>query len=119
MLVFRDISLSLETYLVLDFPLLTHLVYINSLNMCWTSNHQNTYKNGPRAHFPFNNHYGMGGLSLGSSGVWMTPRSRPRLSTGSQQVRINRTDRRHVRCQVSLLRIQDPTSLRTLPLVYK
>jgi hypothetical protein len=21
--------------------------------MCWTSNHQNTYRNGPRAHFPF------------------------------------------------------------------
>jgi hypothetical protein len=23
--------------------------------MCWTSNHQNTYRNGPRAHFPFRN----------------------------------------------------------------
>jgi hypothetical protein len=22
--------------------------------MCWTSNHQNTYRNSPRAHFPFN-----------------------------------------------------------------
>jgi hypothetical protein len=22
--------------------------------MCWTSNHQNTYGNCPRAHFPFN-----------------------------------------------------------------
>jgi hypothetical protein len=22
--------------------------------MCWASNHQNIYKNGPRAHFPFN-----------------------------------------------------------------
>jgi hypothetical protein len=22
--------------------------------MCWASNHQNTYRNGPRAHFPFN-----------------------------------------------------------------
>jgi hypothetical protein len=22
--------------------------------MCWTSNHQNNYRNGPRAHFPFN-----------------------------------------------------------------
>jgi hypothetical protein len=22
--------------------------------MCWTSNHQNTYRNGPMAHFPFN-----------------------------------------------------------------
>jgi ABC-type uncharacterized transport system permease subunit len=21
--------------------------------LCWTSNHQNTYRNGPRAHFPF------------------------------------------------------------------
>jgi hypothetical protein len=38
MLVFKNNSLSLETYLVLDFPLLTHLVHINSLNMCWKSN---------------------------------------------------------------------------------
>jgi hypothetical protein len=44
MLVCKNNSLSLETYLVLDF----------TLNMCWTSNHQNTYKNGPRAHLPFN-----------------------------------------------------------------
>jgi hypothetical protein len=22
--------------------------------LCWTLNHQNTYRNGPRAHFPFN-----------------------------------------------------------------
>jgi hypothetical protein len=22
--------------------------------MCWASNHQNIYRNGPRAHFPFN-----------------------------------------------------------------
>jgi hypothetical protein len=22
--------------------------------MCWASNHKNTYRNGPRAHFPFN-----------------------------------------------------------------
>jgi hypothetical protein len=22
--------------------------------MCWTSNHQNIYRNGPSAHFPFN-----------------------------------------------------------------
>jgi hypothetical protein len=22
--------------------------------MCWASNHQNNYRNGPRAHFPFN-----------------------------------------------------------------
>jgi hypothetical protein len=53
MLVYKNNSLSLETYLALDFTLLTHLVHINSLNMCWTSNHQNTYRNGPRAHFPF------------------------------------------------------------------
>jgi uncharacterized small protein (DUF1192 family) len=53
MLVFKENSLSLETYLVLDFTLLTHLAPKNSLNMCWTSNHQNTYRNGPRAHFPF------------------------------------------------------------------
>jgi hypothetical protein len=53
MLVLKNNSLSLETYLVLDFTLLTHLVHKNSLNMCWTSNHQNTYRNGPRAHFPF------------------------------------------------------------------
>ena len=54
MLVFKNNSLSLETYLVLDFTLLTHLAHKNSLNMCWTSNYQNTYRNGPRAHFPFN-----------------------------------------------------------------
>jgi hypothetical protein len=52
MLVPKTNSLSLETYLVIDFTLLTHLVHKNSLNMCWTSNHQNTYRNGPRAHFP-------------------------------------------------------------------
>jgi hypothetical protein len=54
MLVYKNNSLSLETYLALDFTLLTHLAHKNSLNMCWTSNHQNTYRNGPRAHFPFN-----------------------------------------------------------------
>jgi hypothetical protein len=54
MLVLKNNSLSLETYLVLDFTLLTHLAHKNSLSMCWTSNHQNTYRNGPRAHFPFN-----------------------------------------------------------------
>jgi hypothetical protein len=54
MLVFKNNSLSLETYLVLDFTLLTHLAHKNSLNMCWTSNYQNTYRNGPRAHFAFN-----------------------------------------------------------------
>jgi hypothetical protein len=54
MLVFKNNSLSLETYLVLDFTLPTHLAHKNSLNMCWTSNHQNTYRNGLRAHFPFN-----------------------------------------------------------------
>jgi hypothetical protein len=54
MLVLKNNSLSLETYLVLDFTLIVHLVHKNSLNVCWTSNHQNTYRNGPRAHFPFN-----------------------------------------------------------------
>jgi hypothetical protein len=53
MLVYKNHSLSLETYLALDFTLLTHLAHKNSLTMCWTSNHQNTYRNGPRAHFPF------------------------------------------------------------------
>jgi hypothetical protein len=53
MLVYKNNSLSLEIYLALDFTLLTHLAQKNSLNMCWTSNHQNTYRNGPRAHFPF------------------------------------------------------------------
>jgi hypothetical protein len=56
MLVYKNNSLSLETYLSLDFTLLTHLAHKNSLNMCWTSNHQNTYRNGPRAHFPFSRH---------------------------------------------------------------
>jgi hypothetical protein len=54
MLVYENNSLSLETYLVLGFTVLTHFAYKNSLNMCWTSNHQNTYRNGPMAHFPFN-----------------------------------------------------------------
>jgi hypothetical protein len=54
MLVLKNNSLSLETYLVLDFTLLTHLAHKDSLNMCWTSNHQNTHRNGPREHFPFN-----------------------------------------------------------------
>jgi hypothetical protein len=57
MLVFKNNSLSLETYLVLDFTLLSHLAHKNSLNMCWTSNHQNTYRNGPSAHFPFKDKY--------------------------------------------------------------
>jgi hypothetical protein len=54
MLVYKNNSLSLETYLALDFTLLTHLAHKNSLNMCWTSNHQNTYRDGPSAYFPFN-----------------------------------------------------------------
>jgi hypothetical protein len=29
--------------------------------MCWTSNHQNTYRNCPRAHFPFNSDVWMKG----------------------------------------------------------
>jgi hypothetical protein len=52
-LVLKNNSLSLETYLVLSFTLLTHLAHKNSLIMCWTPNHQNTYRNGPRAHFHF------------------------------------------------------------------
>jgi hypothetical protein len=55
MLVYKNNPLSLETYLALDFTLLTHLAHKNSLNMCWTFNHQNTYRNGPGAHFPFSN----------------------------------------------------------------
>jgi hypothetical protein len=43
------------------------------------------------------NHYGMGDLSLGSSGVRTIPW--PRLSTGSQQARIYCTTRRHIRRQ--------------------
>ena len=54
MLVFKNNSLSLETHLVLDYTLLTHLAHEKPLNMCWTFNHQNTYRDGPRAHFPFN-----------------------------------------------------------------
>jgi hypothetical protein len=54
MLVYKNNSLSLETYLVLGFTLLTHFAYKRSLNMCWTSNHQNTYRNGSRAYLPFN-----------------------------------------------------------------
>jgi hypothetical protein len=54
MLVFKNNLLSLETYLVLWFALLTHLAHKNSNSMCWASNHQNTHRNGPRPHFPFN-----------------------------------------------------------------
>jgi hypothetical protein len=34
--------------------------------MCWASNHQNTYRNCPRAYFPFTYLYGLGysGFSL-------------------------------------------------------
>jgi hypothetical protein len=31
-----------------------HLGTYKLKTMCWVSNHQNNYKNGPRAHFPFN-----------------------------------------------------------------
>jgi hypothetical protein len=41
MLVFKNNSLSLETYLVLDFTLLTHLAHKNLINICLTFNHQN------------------------------------------------------------------------------
>jgi hypothetical protein len=27
---------------------------MNQSNLCWSSNHQNIYRNGPKAHFPFN-----------------------------------------------------------------
>jgi hypothetical protein len=37
-------------FLISHFSFIWHIL----LNMCWTSNHQNTYRNGPRAHFPFN-----------------------------------------------------------------
>jgi hypothetical protein len=55
MLVFKNNVLSLETYLVPWFALFTHLAHKDSIKMCWASNHQNTYRNCPRAHFPFTN----------------------------------------------------------------
>jgi hypothetical protein len=64
------------------------------------------------------NNYGMGGLSLGGSGVRTTPQPLPRLSAKNQQAQVNHTMRRHVGLQgakTSLLRIQHLTSLRTLP----
>jgi hypothetical protein len=54
MLVLRNNVLSLETYLVPWYALFTYLAHEDSINMCWASNHQNTYKNCLRAHFPFN-----------------------------------------------------------------
>jgi hypothetical protein len=54
MLVLKNNILSLKTYLVPWFALFTHLAHEDSNNMCWASNHQNTYINCPRAHFPFN-----------------------------------------------------------------
>jgi hypothetical protein len=33
--------------------------------MCWASNHQNNYRNGPRAHFPFNGFGGKGTFPIG------------------------------------------------------
>jgi hypothetical protein len=53
-LVFKNNVLSLETYLVPWFALFPHLAYKDSIKMCWASNHQNTYRNCPRAYFPFN-----------------------------------------------------------------
>jgi hypothetical protein len=41
MLVLKNNSLGLETYLVLQFALLIHLAHKNLINMCWTFNHQN------------------------------------------------------------------------------
>jgi hypothetical protein len=38
----------------LRFALLAHLAYTSSKHLCWASNHQNNYRNGPKAHFPFN-----------------------------------------------------------------
>jgi hypothetical protein len=40
--------------LILWFASLNQLVHINHNIMCWTSNHQNIYRNGPKTHFPFN-----------------------------------------------------------------
>jgi hypothetical protein len=37
------------------FALLAHLAHTSSKHLCWASNHQNNYRNGPRAHFPFKN----------------------------------------------------------------
>jgi hypothetical protein len=54
MLVLKNNVLSPETYLVSWFALFTHLAHEDSINMCWPSNHKNTYRNCPRAHFPFN-----------------------------------------------------------------
>jgi hypothetical protein len=35
------------------FALLAHLAHTSSKHLCWASNHQNNYRNGTRAHFPF------------------------------------------------------------------
>jgi hypothetical protein len=32
--------------------------------MCWASNHQNTYRNGPRAHFPFSHTISQEGIAV-------------------------------------------------------
>jgi hypothetical protein len=32
----------------------SHILHIRTQLMCWACNHQNTYRNGPRVHFPFN-----------------------------------------------------------------
>jgi hypothetical protein len=54
MLVLKNNSLSLETYLVFDFAPLARLAHKSSTHLCWIFNHQNNYRNSPRAHFPFN-----------------------------------------------------------------
>jgi hypothetical protein len=41
MLVLKNNSLSLETYLVFDFALLARLAHKSSKHLCWTFNHQN------------------------------------------------------------------------------
>jgi hypothetical protein len=40
--------------LILDLHLFNILAHDNQNIMCWASNHQSIYRNGPRAHFPFN-----------------------------------------------------------------
>jgi hypothetical protein len=52
MLVSKNNLLRLETYL--DSRFASSLAHLNQSNLCWASNHQNIYRNGPRVHFPFN-----------------------------------------------------------------
>jgi hypothetical protein len=54
MLVPKNNLLGLETYLGSWCALLNHFGTYELKTMWWASNHQNIYRNGPRAHFPFN-----------------------------------------------------------------